>query len=285
MSRASTLTIVVVIVAMCFVVSTPSHARSAAVPALPSDAELRTETLLDATIDALPPGFSTAGVQRWALRPSPQPLVVPLHEGRLFILVESGKLTATQSGVETLLLAGEVFAPASQDHDIALRVSGGEDAIVFVVSLSQRYVDPICYETRDPQIHTSNVLIQSPAGTLPNTFGRLVLERLTLPLGGTQPPQEANPLVWTGVGSGLLGLTLAGQMPFLWEPGQERTIHPGQPWPQIPGPTANPLTSNGTEMALRNVGKDPLVLYRLTLMPRIGGVAAPTDPLSGPPLV
>lgn len=71
-------------------------------------------------------------------------------------------------------------------------------------------------------------------------------------------------------------MLLEGQMPFLWEPGQERTFYRGQAWPQRPDPLINPLMSGGTQMTLRNAGDDPLVLYRLTLTASAGQIA-PAD--------
>jgi hypothetical protein len=198
------------------------------------------------------------------------------------VVVASGEITATQNGVETQLAAGELFGPADQDRGLSLRVNGPEEAIALVVSL-QGPSGSVCFWARDPLVHM-DVLIQGPAGALPGGSSRLILERLTLPLGSTLPPYQASPQVWTGVESGVLGLTLAGQTPFLWESGQERAIRPGQPWPQIPYSPENPLIIGGTEMKLRNAGDDPLVLYRLMLVPGTGDSSATVTALGGTPL-
>jgi hypothetical protein len=172
------------------------------------------------------------------------------------------------------LVVGQWFAPAKPERDFALHVSGREAASLFVVSFALHGRSDPTKCGRNARVHTVRVLIQAPAGEFSSPSGRLVLERLTMPSGSTLPPDQANPLVWSGVAEGALGMTLAGQMPFLWELGQERTFRPGQAWPQIPGPGPNPLMAGGTQVALRNTGTSPRVLYRLTLTPTTGTVAA-----------
>ena len=60
-----------------------------------------------------------------------------------------------------------------------------------------------------------------------------------------------------------MGMTLEGEtLPFRWKSGAERTFRSGQYLPAL---------RPGTRMTLRNAEDDPLVLYRLTLMPMGGG--------------
>ena len=73
----------------------------------------------------------------------------------------------------------------------------------------------------------------------PTTFRAVrpasTLERLTLPPGSALPPQEAQPWVWTEVGSGVLGLRLEGdKLPFRWKSGAERMFRHGQYLPALP---------------------------------------------------
>ena len=251
---------------------------------LPGDLDPRTETLLDATTDGLPSEFAVASVMRWALQPSPKPLVMPPHGGPALLMVEHGHLTATQHGVETRLAAGEIFSPGDYTQEVVLQASGVGEASVFVVAFQALGFASACFWVSDPLVHTQDVLIQTPVDALAGRSGRVRFERLTLPPGTALPPLEASPLMWTSVGEGVLGLTLEGQLPYFWEPGQERTFRPGQPWPQIPDPIPNPLLSGRTRMMLRNAGDDPLVLFRLTLTAS-GGEMAPADsPPGGPPL-
>jgi hypothetical protein len=262
MARAPLLTIVAIVAALSFGTGMMIRAGTAAT----------TEPLFDVALDAIPTESAAATVLRWTLQPNPQPLVVPAPGGPVVLVVETGQLTAAQNGTRTPLLAGQHFAPADPDHDIALHVSGPEIARVLVVSVTEsRCSQPKCYG-RDMGLHTAEVLILGPAGALPSASGRLILERLLLPSGVSLPPRAVSPLVWRGIASGVLGLTLAGQMPFTWTPGQERTLWPGQPWPPMAGPAANPLIAEGTRMKLRNAGSDPLILYQLTLVPPAGTV-------------
>jgi hypothetical protein len=226
-----------------------------------------TETVLDATMDALPSGHNVVAVERWRLQPGSVPMTRPPSTGVVVIAAESGEITANQAGIAHQLAAGEPFTLAAQEA--SLRASGPDEATAFMVTIyagannaghaSERWdVDPIAHAVDYP--------ISTSADALPGGAGRIVLERLTLPPGSALPPQEANPLVWTGVGAGVLGLTLEGEhLPFRWKSGAERTFRPGQYLPPI---------QPGTHLTLRNAGEDPLILYRLTLTPR--GTGGPT---------
>jgi hypothetical protein len=268
MSRISLLASIMVVLFLS--TSAPVGAWHTGQRFVPGDLDPTAETLLDATTEGVPDTFVIVGVMRWALQSSPQPLMVPPHGGPVVLMVERGQLTATQHGVETRLAAGDLYAPGDRTEEVFLQARGAEEASILVVAFQALGFSTGCFWGSNALVHTQQVLILTPAHALPAGLVRLRLERLTVPPGRSLPALEASPLMWTSVGDGVLGMTLQGQMPFLWEPGQERTLHPRQAWPQIPDPISNPLLSGGTQMTLRNAGEDPLVLYRLTLTPGAG---------------
>jgi hypothetical protein len=101
-----------------------------------------------------------------------------------------------------------------------------------------------------------------------------VLDQLTLSAGSALPPLQAKPWVLTEVGSGTLGLTLEGEeLPFRWQSGAERKFQRGQ---------ALPALRPDTQTTFRNVGDDPLVLYRLSLMPETSATSSPVSVATPP---
>jgi hypothetical protein len=226
-----------------------------------------TETLFDATVDGLPTGTGTAGVVRWTLKPGPQSLLFPAHNGLRFFVVEAGEVTATEAGVERQLAAGDIYVAADPEEEVAIRVSGPEP-----VSLLRGFVSNLQREaSRDhPEAHDDLWLIEGTFLALPGGSGRLVLEQLTLPPGSALPALEARSSDWFEVGEGTLGVTLEGDdVPVGWPAGEERLFRFGTV-------TAVPIPP-GTRMTLRNAGEDPLVLYRMTLTPDAAGTAAGTQ--------
>ena len=282
MSRISRLASIIVVLLLG--PSAPVGAWHAVPGFVPGERDATTETLLDATTGAFPTTFAIVGVMRWALQPGPEPLVMPPHGGPVLVMVERGQLSATQHSVKTRLAAGETFAPGDATEQVVFQVGGAEEASILVVTFQTIGYATYCFWGSDPLVHTQQMLIQAPAHALPAGSVGLRLERLTVPPQTSLPAHEASPLMWMSVGEGVLGLTLRGQMPFLWEPGQERTLYPRQPWPQVPDPIINPLLNGSTQMTLRNAGEDPLVLYRLTLTPSAGEMAPPLSPPGGSPL-
>jgi hypothetical protein len=230
-----------------------------------------TETLLDATTDALPTGHALIEVHRWRMQPSATPLTLWPQDGVVMIAVDSGVITATAAGIEHRLAAGETFAPTSQE--VALRAAESKAAIAFVVYSISGWADPGLLErgqaTGDSLAHAEDRLITASADELPGGSARIVLDRQILPPGSALPPEQVQPFAWFGVGEGALGLTLEGErLPFRWESGAERTFRHGQ---------FLPFLAAGTTMTLRNAGDEPLVLYRLTLAPGdVSGSAAGT---------
>jgi hypothetical protein len=283
MARRSSLVILIAIT-LALGLSGPVFARSAVSMEVPNAPAPSRERLLEAALPAIPAGFATVGVMRWTLQPSPRPFIVPPQDGPRLVLVEAGALVASELGKETRLAVGDLFVPTDVEGEVALHVHGDEEAIVVIVGFQGPDVT-WCFSTQDPLAHTLQVLIYTPANRLPGGSGRLLLEQVTLPPGGRLAPYPASPYRWTSVGVGTLGLTLEGQMPFLWEAGQERRLGPGQPWPQIPEPIANPLMPSGTWLQMRNVGARPLVLYQLTLAPSTGEGLSADSPRVGSPLI
>jgi hypothetical protein len=244
--------------------------------------EPRTETLLDVTVDGLPTGSATVAVERWTVRPDPRALSVPATDGLVFIVLESGAVTASEAGTERRLVVREPFTPAGRDHQVNLRTSGPEDAVVWVISLDGGRDESIPHD-RGP--HTLTRFVSYATEALPGGWGRLVLERLTLPPGSALPPFEVSALMWMGIGEGTAAVILEGRTPVWWEPGRGRVVRAGQPWPYIPTPMANPLMAGGTQMTLRNASAaSTLVLYRLTLTPKASNTSGVGTGLSGRPL-
>jgi hypothetical protein len=281
MSRASRLA-AVALVALVLSVGTPVPTWTPTSLAMNQNSKPATETLLDVRIDGLPTGLAKVAVERWTLRPGPRALTIPAIDGPLFIVLESGEVTATEAGTEHRLVVREPFAPADRDHEVELRPSGPETAVAWVVSLNGRLDDSI---PRDLGSHTLARFVAFATEAFPGGSGRLVLERLTLPPGSALSPVEVSALMWVGIGEGAVGVILKGRTPVSWESGRGRIIQAGQPWPYIPTPMDNPLMPGGTQMTLRNASAGKiLVLYRLTLTPGADDTSAAGTALSGTPL-
>jgi DNA-binding beta-propeller fold protein YncE len=234
-----------------------------AAPATSSFDEVRTETLLDTTTDALPEGHAIIAVERFRMQAGSTPLTISAMEGVVFLVPELGEITVSQGAVEAPLVAGVPYAP--RNADVTLQAVGSGDAAAVAVIVTSALVDADAFVT-DPVVHGMDRLIETSADGLPGGPARLILERITLSPGSDLPAQEARQWVWTEVSSGALGLALDGaRLPFRWDPGEERTFRAGQYLPAI---------QPGTRMTLRNAGDEALVLYRLTLIPESAEGAA-----------
>jgi hypothetical protein len=255
---------VVVLSLFLSLITTPSvRAQDGTPSATPSGSTPTTETLLDVTTDVLPTGHAIIAVDRWRLQPSANPLTLPPLGGMVILTVTSGELTATTGGTDHSLSAGDIFTPG--DEEVAFRVSGSDEAMMFAVYAFSGFEDTGFWGT-DPIAHRVDFLISTSADALPGGSARVVLERLTLPPGSALPPQEVTPFVWTEIGEGAVGMTLEGeQLPFRWKSGAERTFRHGQ---------YLPVLQPGIRMTLRNAEDEPLVLYRLTIVPM--GSSTPT---------
>jgi hypothetical protein len=243
--------------------------------------ESRIETLLDVQVAGVPNGSAKVTVERWTLRPNSQRLTVPAIDGLVFIVLESGAITASEAGTTHRLLPGQPFTPIDHRHQITLRASGPKNAVAWVISLNS---GPDNVIPRDRGGHTLARFVSYATKALPGGSGRLVLERLTLPPGSALPPFEVSALMWMGIGEGTAAVILEGRTPLSWEPGRGRLVGAGQPWPYIPTPMANPLMAGGTQMTLRNASAPRnLIVYRLTLGPTGGALsAASTGPGQAP---
>jgi hypothetical protein len=229
-----------------------------------------TETLLDASTGSLPPGQGIVVFKRLTLQPSPKSLVVLPLTGPVFVMVETGELTATAAGTEHRLTAGGTFSPTESEQEVALRATGTETAVVFLVYFQS---GPDLPFPRDPLVHKLEVLINGTTNGIVGCPCRILLERVTLSAGRALPPQEASRWTWFTLDKGVLGVTLEGErLPYLFKSGEERTFQVGQ---YLPIDVIQP----GTRMTLRNAGDDPLVLYRLALAPGGAGAASPGSPV------
>lgn len=230
------------------------------------------ETLLDATTGTLPKEAGIIVFKRLILQPSPKALVVLPLTGPVFVMVASGELTATTAGSERHLVAGDSFSPADPGQETALRATGPDEALVYLVYLQR---GPDLPFPRDPTIHSLDVLINVATDASLECPCRLVLERYTVSPGNALGPQKADPLAWFALEKGELGLTLEGdRLPYTFESGQERTFSVGQYLPID-------MVAPGTPMTLRNAGDAPLVLYRLTLVPGETGSPTAARPAAG----
>ena len=234
--------------------------------------EIATETLLDAAVGGLPAGQGEVGVDRWTLRPSPTALNMPALPGIVVIVVESGSVVVAVDGADHVLAAGD-YLSLTDEPGLTLRANGATPAVALIV-YALPGINPNAVSSGsvlgweyDQLAYNAEYPIGKIADALPGGPGRLRLERTTLSPGAALPPEEASPLVWFGLGSGTLGITLEGErLPFRWTAGEERKVVLGQ---------SLPLVSPGTLMTLRNAGDRPLVLYRLSITPIPGGTPMP----------
>jgi len=240
-----------------------------------------TETLLDTAVAALPAGRLRVAVDRWHLQPSPAAVTLPAHEGAVFITVDTGEITVSTGEENHRLAARDALDVTNQEF--AFRASGSTEAIAYVVYGTPRFSAEFgqgaarIWKNGDPLVHAMDFVISSSASDLPGGAGRLLLERVTLPPETALPPSKSDPLVWTEVGSGVLGLTLEGErLPYRWESGTERKFF------QF-GREPLPFLAAGTTMTLRNAGDEPLVIYRLTLTPGEAKASDTTPPSQSTP--
>jgi hypothetical protein len=263
----------VVIVVLSFVLVLPVRAQGATPEAGSGGPPPETETLLDASLDALPTGHAVIALDRWRMRSGPTPLTMPALGGPVFVSVESGAITTTENGTAGHLGAGEQQA-FSGAAPVSLQTDGSEEAIAFVVYIVPGFEESGFDWSYDQTIYTVDWLISTSADALPGGAGRIMLKRRTVPVSSALPAEEAQPFVWTEVGAGVLGLTLEGeQLPFRWKSGSERTFRPAQYLPAIHA---------GTRMTFRNAGDDNLLLYRLTIVPQMTAGAAGTETVGTP---
>jgi hypothetical protein len=257
--------------------STPPNAMPTVNGTPESEMTVETETLLDVVADGLPAGQEMIAVDRWRLSPSASEAVLPAHEGAVQLLVDSGEVTVSLDGIERRLEPGEALDVANREF--GFRASGPGKAVAYVVYATPRFPGfggNRQWVSGDPLVHSHDKVLTGSVDNFGGGSAQLVLERIRVASGGALPPQHASPLVWIQVGSGELGLTLEGdRLPYGWKPGTERRIF------QF-GREPIPFMAPGTTMLMRNAGDEPLVLYRLSLIPENAGPASGT-PRAGTP--
>jgi len=215
-------------------------------------------------MDALPSGRAIVAVDRWRMPVSPEPMMIPAVHGPVVVTVESGEIRTSAGNDEGDLEAGD-WQSFSGSVPISLQPVGTAEATIFIVYVIPGFQDAFSdaegLEDYDPTAYTVDYLISTSADDLPGGSGKIVLERLILPAGNVTSPIESQPLVWTEVGTGALGLVLEGdRLPFRWKSGTERTFRPGQYLPAL---------ADDVQMTFRNVGATDLILYRLSIVPEV----------------
>jgi hypothetical protein len=219
-----------------------------------------TETLLQETVAAMPAGSAGIWVNAYVMQPG----AISPHDGAVSTVVfrvEQGTVTIRLPDSQQTLSSGETRSVQTQ-AGYAIENTGTEEARLFAIELLDAVKTPTGANANgafiDPMTGTWDAWIEAGA-TLPGGPGRLTLERLTLPAGAALPPFTQSRLNWLGIHVGRLGVKLEGErLPFRWKSGAERTFSAGQ----IP-----PVFPVGSQVTLRNASDDPLVLYRLTIVP------------------
>jgi hypothetical protein len=178
----------------------------------------------------------------------------------MFYQVEQGSVALELPNGERAVAAGETLSLPMHDGYV-MRNIGQEEADAIQLWLLKATETKTRVETTwfsDPTRGKSDILIYAGA-TMPEGPGEVTLDRLTIPAGAALPTFTATGLDWTGISSGRLTMALEGEkLPFRWDSGEERTFGAGQ---------SLPLPAPGTRVTLRNASDDPLVLYRLVIVP------------------
>jgi hypothetical protein len=215
-----------------------------------STGEPRFETLIDATVENPGAALAPIAVERWRFQPDGT-LSIDAIDGPQWIVAESGPFVATIDGAARTLAPGQgVVVPAGQG--LELRNAGLSEA----TALRGVAAAGFSLEEHDRSLVAVETALDTDAHeSLPPGRSRLVFDRLTLPAGSSITTEPATGQDWTGIVSGQLGLTLDGDtMPPGWTAGVERELGPDDPIPAL---------VPGTNLTLRNLGEEPLVLLRL----------------------
>lgn len=245
-------------------------------PATPQPVE--TETLLQATVSAMPAGAAGIWVNTYVMQPgaiSPYDRVHgPVVRGSVVFTMTHGTVTITLGDLQRMLSAGDTWSVLTQTG-YAIENTGSDEARLVIVELIDTVASSGAGNVNGPFIDgmsgSWDTWIEA-SPTLPGGQGQVTLQRLTLAPGAALPTYTQSGLDWLGVGAGRLTVRLDGErLPFRWKSGAERTFGVKQ----IP-----PVFPVGSQVTLRNAGDDPLVLYRLTIAPSgAGGGAATGTPV------
>lgn len=228
--------------------------------ALSVDNGIVTETLLDTPVKSLPDGHATVSYGLLQLQPGVT-RNWPGIDGTIVVTVDRGTVEV-RTGAETRRLeAGEYLVFETADGFTTRNVGPGE-AQLSEVALLNAVAASFGPQDGQPFSNSLSGRMEWPirVGTmLPGGAGRTLLERVMLPPGAALPSQISTGLDWVGIEQGRLGVKLKGdQLPFRWDPGEERIYGVSQQ-----PPPARP----GTEVIMRNAGDTPLILYRLAIAP------------------
>jgi hypothetical protein len=224
------------------------------------------ETLLDATLEGPAAGWTPIGIERWIFQPGPATLRVPPLDGPQWIVADDGAFLAVLDGAEQTLAPGEAIV-VETGQTLVLRNLGSRQASVLrgvvAAGFALEEFDRVAIERR--QVLNNESLVAVPPGP-----SRVGFVRLTLPPGIAMPTVEARERDWlVAIVSGRLGLTIDGEvMPTGWRAGVEREVEAGGRIPAL---------VPGTRVTLRNIGEEPLVLLRLTLLDPEPIVGAPAS--------
>ena len=212
------------------------------------------ETLIDATIQGSPTGYTPLTVERWRFQPGAD-LAVPALEGPQWIVADSGPFTLTIDNKGQTLSSGEgLVVPAGT----TLRVHNpglAEAALLRGVATTG-----FALAEYDRNLVTKETAFDTEAReALPPGTSHLVFARMTVPPGTTLRMETTTGENWFDIVTGHLGLTLAGDsLPSGWESDRERELTPADAIPRL---------VPGTRVWLHNVGDDPLVVFLLRVQP------------------
>ena len=213
--------------------------------------EPTTETFVAATVTGAAATWTPLTVEHWRFQPGEATLTIPPLDGPQWIVADGGGIVATVDGEARALAPGEsLVVPAGQS--LTLRNPGlGESSAYRGVAAAG-----FSFEEYDPAVITRETALNVEAHeAIPPGQSRIVFDRLTIPPGTLMTAEAATGQDWFDIVTGNLGLTLIGDsVPQGWESGRERELAADDPVP---------ILVPGTDVTMRNVGDDPLVLLRL----------------------
>ena len=214
-----------------------------------------TETLLDATLTGAAEAWTPLAVERWRFQPDAT-LTIPPVDGPQWIVADTGPIVATIAGSSESLAPGQSVVVAA-GQELSLRNPDLAETAVYrgVAALG------FSLEDYDRSLVTQEVALDTEAHeSIPPGTSHVVFDRLSIPAGTTMRAEAATGQDWFAVVTGQLGLTLVGDaLPQGWSSGRERELGPDD---------LIPVLVPGTDITMRNVGDDPLVLLRLRVSPQ-----------------
>jgi len=214
-----------------------------------------TETLLDATLTGAAEAWTPLAVERWRFQPDAT-LTIPPVDGPQWIVADTGPIVATVAGSSQSLAPGQsLVIPAGQELNIRNPELAETAVYRGVAALG------FSLEDYDRSLVTQEVALDTEAHeSIPPGTSHVVFDRLSIPAGTTMRAEAATGQDWFAVVTGQLGLTLVGDaLPQGWSSGRERELGPDD---------LIPVLVPGTDITMRNVGDDPLVLLRLRVSPQ-----------------